>query len=172
MAGLSKISNHSLVSLKVSASQRLLGRPKVKKDPVTTKMLKALVKSKITDKSTCISDRLLMSYRLRGFVVVVVVFFFFRFSELSHIKACDINFFPSYASIFLESSKTDQFRDGAWIFIARPDLPTWKNTSQLRRSTSPKICFSSGPLLLFGRKRWSEAKGLALPELANRAQSS
>lgn len=58
-----------------------------------------------------------MSYRLRGF-------FFFRFSELSHIKACDVKIFPSYASIFLESSKTDQFRDGAWIVIARSDLPT------------------------------------------------
>ena len=57
-----------------------------------------------------------MSYRLRGF--------FFRFSELSHIKACDVKFFLSYASIFLESSKTDQFLDGAWIVIARSDLPT------------------------------------------------
>ena len=51
MAGLPKISNHPLVSLMVGASQRLLGRPKVKKDPVTPEMLKALVESKITDKS-------------------------------------------------------------------------------------------------------------------------
>ena len=42
MAGLRKISDHPLVSLMVSASQRLLGRPKVKKDPVTPEMLKAL----------------------------------------------------------------------------------------------------------------------------------
>ena len=34
-AGLCKISNHPLVSLMVSASQRLLGRPKAKKDPAT-----------------------------------------------------------------------------------------------------------------------------------------
>ena len=45
MAGLSKISDHPLVSLMVSASQRLLGWPKVKKDPVTPQMLKALVES-------------------------------------------------------------------------------------------------------------------------------
>ena len=56
MAGLSKIANHPLVSLMVSASQRLLGRPKVKNDPVTPEMLKALVKSKITDKFPSISD--------------------------------------------------------------------------------------------------------------------
>ena len=55
MAGLSKISNHTLVPLMVSASQRLLRRPKVKKDPVTSEMLKALVESKITDQSPSIS---------------------------------------------------------------------------------------------------------------------
>ena len=43
MAGMSKTSDHPLVSLMVSASHRLLGRPKVKKDPVTPEMLKALV---------------------------------------------------------------------------------------------------------------------------------
>ena len=50
--------------------------------------------------------------------------FFFRFSELNHIKACDVKFLPSYASIFLQLSKTDQFLDGAWIVIARSDLLT------------------------------------------------
>ena len=167
MAGLSKISDHLLVSLMVSASRRLLGRPKVKKDPVTPEMLKALVESKITDKSPSISDLISVASCLIGYAS------FFRFSELSHIKACDVKFFPSYASIFLEWSKTDQFRDGAWIVIARSDLPTcpvirpWKSTSQPRRSTSAKIYLSSEPLLLLVRKRWSGAKGLVIRELAN-----
>ena len=102
----------------VSASQRLLGRPKVKKDPVTPEILKALVESKITDKSRSISDLRSVALCLIGYAG------FFRFSELSHIKACDVKCFPSYASIFLESSKTDQYRDGAWIVNARSDLPT------------------------------------------------
>ena len=55
IAGLFKISNHPLVSLMVSASQRLLH--KAKKDPATPElMLKARVESKITDKSLSISD--------------------------------------------------------------------------------------------------------------------
>ena len=33
-------------------------------------------------------------------------------------------FFSTYVSIFLESSKTDQFRDGAWVAIARPNQDT------------------------------------------------
>ena len=48
LAGLSKISSHPLVASMVSASQRILGRPKVKKDPITPEILKALVESKIT----------------------------------------------------------------------------------------------------------------------------
>ena len=67
MAGLSKISDHPLVSLMVSASQRLLGRPKVKKDPVTPEMLKALVESKITDKSPSISDLRTVALCLIGY---------------------------------------------------------------------------------------------------------
>ena len=67
---MSKISDRPLVSLMVSASQRLLGRPKVKKDPVTPEMLKALVESKITDKSPFISDR-------RSVALSLTRFFFF-----------------------------------------------------------------------------------------------
>ena len=62
LAGLSKIFNHPLVASLVSASQRILGRRKVKKDFITPEMLKALVGSKITDKSHSLSD--LRSYAL------------------------------------------------------------------------------------------------------------
>ena len=56
LAGFSKISSHSLVDSTVSASQRILGRPKVKKDPITPEMLNAFVESKIKDKSASLSD--------------------------------------------------------------------------------------------------------------------
>ena len=118
LAGLSKISSHPLVASMVSASQRILGRPKVKKDPITPEILNALVESKITDKSPSVCN-------LRSFALCLIGYAgFFRFSELCHIKACDVTFFPYYVSIFLESWKCDQFRDGAWIVIARTDLPT------------------------------------------------
>ena len=76
------------------------------------------MESNITDKSPSISDLRSVALCLIGYAG------FFRFSELSHIKACDVKFSPSYSFIFLESSKTDQFLDGAWIVIARSDLPT------------------------------------------------
>ena len=49
LAGFSKISTHPMVASMACASQRILGRPKVKKDPVNFQMPKALVESKITE---------------------------------------------------------------------------------------------------------------------------
>ena len=46
------------------------------------------------------------------------------FPRFSSIKVSDVKFFPSYVSILLESSKTDQLRQGAWIVIARFGQPT------------------------------------------------
>ena len=103
------VSYQPLASSIISAAQRILGRPRVKKDPVTLEMLKALEQSRITDKSPSLSDLRTVSLCVVGFVG------FFRFSgELCLLKA-----FPSHLSIFLESSKTDQYRNGAWIAIAR-----------------------------------------------------
>ena len=79
MAGLSKISDHSLVSLMVSASQRILGRAKVKKDTVTPEMLRALVESRISDKSPSVSDLRSVALCFIGYAG------FFCFSELCHI---------------------------------------------------------------------------------------
>jgi len=57
-------------------------------------MFKAPVESKITDKSPSISDLRSVALCLTSYAG------FFRFSELSHIKACDVKLFSSYASNF------------------------------------------------------------------------
>ena len=44
---------------------------------------------------------------------------FFRFSELASLRECDVVFYNEHVEIFVESSKTDQFREGAWVPIAR-----------------------------------------------------
>ena len=56
LLNLPKISDHSLVSSMISAAQRILGRPRDKKDSVNPDMLKALGESKINDKSPSLSD--------------------------------------------------------------------------------------------------------------------
>ena len=81
-------------------------------------MLKTLVTSEISDKSPSLSDLRTVALCLLGYAG------FFRFSELCSIRAWAIKFFPTYVFIFLESSKTDQFRDGAWVAIARSNQDT------------------------------------------------
>ena len=54
--GLPKVSDHPIVSSMVNASQRILGKPKAKKEPITSEMLKTLVTSEISDKSPSLSD--------------------------------------------------------------------------------------------------------------------
>ena len=57
---------------------------------------------------------------------------FLRFNELANLKICDIVICNSHVKLFLEKSKTDQFREGAWVFIGA----TYKNTcpvSMLRK---------------------------------------
>ena len=45
---------------------------------------------------------------------------FFRYDELAKLKETDTNFYEEHMEIFIESSKTDQFRDGAaWVVIAQ-----------------------------------------------------
>ena len=39
--------------------------------------------------------------------------------ELCSIRARDVRLYTSHCSLFVESSKTDQSREGAWINIAR-----------------------------------------------------
>ncbi|KAK3107307.1 hypothetical protein FSP39_011571 [Pinctada imbricata] len=44
---------------------------------------------------------------------------FLRVSELLSLKICDISFFTTHMSIFIEKSKTDIYRDGNWLVISR-----------------------------------------------------
>ena len=119
MAGLPKVSHHPMVSSMVSASQRTLGKLKAKKEAITREimMLKALVTSKISGRSP-LSELRTVALCLLAFASV------FHFSDLCSIRACDFKFFPTYVSIFLESSNTDQFRNGAWVAIARSNQDT------------------------------------------------
>ena len=70
LTGLPKISDHPLVSSMINAAQRILRRPRVKKDPVTPEMLRALVESKIKDKSP--ENSCLVSYWLSRIFSVLV----------------------------------------------------------------------------------------------------
>ena len=59
---------------------------------------------------------------MRTFTLVNLSFCgFLRYSEASNIRRSEIDFQPSYMTIFIEKSKTDIYRNGNWIYIARGD---------------------------------------------------
>ena len=44
---------------------------------------------------------------------------FLRYDELRSIKRCDVKLFDYHLTIFIEKCKTDQFRQGNTVFIAK-----------------------------------------------------
>ena len=53
---------------------------------------------------------------------------FFRFNELVQLRRCDFQFEDSFMIIFVQRSKTDTYRDGAWVVKAK----TFKSTCPVR----------------------------------------
>ena len=100
-----------LVSNILEAAKRRLAKPVCKKEPITPDLLDKMYKSLFNDgnvKNQRIICACLLAYA--GFL---------RSSELLNIRRCDITIFGTYMSVFIQSSKTDQYRDGAWVVISR-----------------------------------------------------
>ena len=49
---------------------------------------------------------------------------FLRFSELAALKESDLQIYDDHMELFIESSKTNQFRGGAWVIVARTATKT------------------------------------------------
>ena len=49
---------------------------------------------------------------------------FLRFNEIANLKESDVQVFDEHMELFIESSKTDQYRDGAWVTITRSGFTT------------------------------------------------
>eukprot|EP00111_Clytia_hemisphaerica_P000346 TCONS_00000922-protein len=59
---------------------------------------------------------------LRDFSLILLCFCgFLRFEEAANITLGGVVFNQMYMKIFIEESKTDQYRIGAWVFIAKLD---------------------------------------------------
>lgn len=107
---------HPLVIQVLAGIKRKLACPTIKKEPITTEILSTLV-SKFGQQDASLSDVRTLCACLLGFAG------FFRFDELAKLCESDIVVRREHIEIFIESSKTDQLRDGAWVVIARTDSP-------------------------------------------------
>ena len=85
-------------------------------EPVTTDMLSALVSSLSANPS--LFDVRLVAACLLAFSA------FLRYDELAKLRCCDVTFTPQSMSIYIASSKTDQYRQGGRVLVVRTGSQT------------------------------------------------
>ena len=104
--------DHPLVRQVLAGAKRILAHRTAKEEPITVDILNKLYDKFVTHDAGLPVIRT-MAICLLGYAG------FFRFNELSSLKESDVLFYPDHIEVFVESSKTDQFREGAWVPIAR-----------------------------------------------------
>ncbi|XP_077986135.1 integrase/recombinase xerD homolog [Glandiceps talaboti] len=116
IAGLPSPTEHPFVKNLVESARRLLGRPVIKKQPVTTEVISELVEH-FKDSSSLkdVRDICLMLIAFAGFL---------RFSDVVNIKRSHVSFFDSHVSIVIQKSKNDQYSKGNVIHISRSGKTT------------------------------------------------
>lgn len=105
------LANFTLVCNILEAAKRKLAKRVIKKEPKTTDLLIS-VYSQLYEEGNLKNQRIMCAF-LMAFSV------FLRSTELRNIKFSDVNFECMHMSLFIERSKTDIYRDGAWVIISK-----------------------------------------------------
>ena len=101
---------HSLVKQVLEGAKRILAHKVVKKEPITPEILKSLVE-KFATVDASLSDVRTLTICMLGFAG------FLRYSELANLKESDVTFYDDHVELFIETSKTDQYRDGSVVVV-------------------------------------------------------
>lgn len=112
MATVEDVTCHPLVVQVLTGAKKLLAHKVTKKEPLRPEHLAALLE-KFGTKDASLADIRALTFCLLGFAG------FLRFDELSKLRICDITIREDYMELFIESSKTDQLRQGATVVITR-----------------------------------------------------
>lgn len=116
LSGELPISASPFIQMTLAGLQRQLAKPKVRKEPVTPQMLVLLVDSLGAQPS--LTEVRLAAMALLSFAA------FLRYDELSKLRCCDLEFSEQSMSIKIQSSKTDQYRQGDTVLVARTNTNT------------------------------------------------
>ena len=104
-------SDHPLVKSTLAGAQHVLARQTIKKEPISVSQLEQLVASKAHSMASL--------YNIRSIVICLLAFAaFLRFDELAKLVRSDVRVEDDMFKLFIQSSKTDQYRGGAWIVVA------------------------------------------------------
>ena len=114
LGGVDDPTNSVLVGFVLDSAKRICYQPNKQKQPVEIDHLR-----KIHD--SLMEEGMNLLHR-RNFTMMILCFSsFLRYNEAANLKLGDVVFCDSYLKVFIEKSKTDQFREGAWVFIAKVD---------------------------------------------------
>ena len=120
IAGLESPTRHpshpTVVSI-MEAYRRVLAAPKNKKEPVTAEDLRKMVHMSAGPKAS-LADVRTIAICLISFAA------FLRFDELASLRCNDVKIKEDHAEIRICVSKTDQYRDGDSVVIARTGAST------------------------------------------------
>ena len=111
MATVEDATTHPLVVQVLAGAKRLLAHKVTKKEPIKPEHLLRLVEEFGGENAT-LADIRALTFCFLGYAG------FLRFDELSKLRVCDISIYKEHMEIFIESSKTDQLRQGATVVIA------------------------------------------------------
>ena len=103
-------SEHLFVKSFLAGEERLLAHQINKKEPITVSQLEQLV--------ACKADSMASLYNTRSVVICLLAFAaFLRFTELAKLVRSDVKIENDMLKLLIQSSETDQYRDGAWILL-------------------------------------------------------
>ena len=99
-----------LVKQVFAGAKRILAQHTSKKEPITVEILQSLALM-FGKEEASLADICTLSICLLSFVG------FLWSDEIANLKESDILIFEEHLEVYIESSKTDQYRDGAWVVI-------------------------------------------------------
>ena len=111
LAGMETVGQDHIIRSINESFQRILAVPRKRKEPATPEMLKAMVAS--MSPSPSLSEVRLVSICLLAYAA------FLRIDELVKLRCCDIKFCQEGLEVTIIASKTDQYREGHVVPIAR-----------------------------------------------------
>ena len=150
LAGLNPVSSYPFVRVVLAGLQRQLAKPKKKKEPITVEMLSAMAQS--VDGS--LADLRLIAMALLAFSAIL------RCDELVKLRCCDVVFSPASMSIKLPRSKTDQYREGSSVVVARSGTHTCPVAVLEQYCTRAELDLSSANFLFRGIVRTKSGEKL------------
>ena len=96
-----------IVTNVLEAAKRILAKPKTKKEPISVEILMSMYKRLYRLRH--LKNQRIICVCLLGFAG------FMRSSEIFNIQVFD----QTFMAVFIESSKTEKYRDGSWIMISK-----------------------------------------------------